>query len=168
MTASTPLEKSAVRTTSGGNFEPSGVLQRVQERLLCGSFVAAAADIKSSRAPDRLQACVPLLLCPAHDGIPFVEQYLPAVTKDLSETGLGVLTRHPVPFSQVIVALWDNSDEALRPLDLHVGTVRHSTSIGAGFWQVGVEIHGPIDAQENLACRQLAILAQHLLPADRG
>lgn len=164
MTATTLLERTAAVCELG----PSNVIQRVQERLLCGSLLAALADAKAPREPDRLHVCVPVLLCPASDRLPLVDQCLPAVTKDLSGTGLGIITRHPVPFSQVIVALWDSTDEANSPLDLHVGTVRHSTSIGAGFWQVGVEIHGTIDPQENLACRQLAALAQHLLPADRG
>ena len=134
---------------------------------LDGLLLPALRAAAEPRDPARVHLCVPVLVCPTVDGKPLIEQCVPAVTKDLSAKGLGILTRHPAVYTEVVIALWDSSYGATNPLDLHFGSVRHSTSIGAGFWQVGIELreHGNIDSSPDM--QRLASLAACILPPAR-
>ena len=65
-----------------------------------------------------------------------------AITKDVSETGLALVTQHLVECSEWLIGFPPTEREGVgteRPF-FTVGNVLQATSLGGGYWQVGVDL----------------------------
>jgi len=134
------------------------------QELLVGNLARSAHPTRES---PRNNCSVAILLCPLQDGGFAVDRCVPAITVDLSEAGMGVITRHPLACATIgIVVQRPAETHAAAPdYSLATGTIRHNTSIGGGFWHVGVQLLGILPASSEIANQQqLRKMASHILP----
>ena len=119
----------------------------------------------TARAADRSNRTLPVLVAPYSNGKAWAERGAFAVTKDLGDHGLSVISCQPSPELEVVIGIWPYTPhvdvENTDPI-FFVGRVRQCTEIGAGYWQIGIELC------EVVKCRKLAAslqpLARTLLP----
>jgi hypothetical protein len=137
-----------------------GLLQQLVVSSLTHSGGAA-------RETPRNNHSVAILLCPLVRNALAVDHCVPAVTVDLSESGLGVITRHPLECETIGIVLQRPAEShAVAPdYSMATGRIRHNTSIGGGFWHVGVQLLDILSNQSSIANqKQLRQLASHILP----
>jgi hypothetical protein len=134
------------------------------QELLIGSLGQTGHP---ARETPRNNCSVAILLCPLNEESFAVDHCVPAITVDLSEAGMGVITRHPLDCHSIGIAVQRPADKHSDPPDyaLATGRVRHNTSIGGGFWHVGVQLLGLLAADSRLGNeQQLRKMASHILP----
>ena len=119
-----------------------------------------------ARETPRCNRSVAILLCPIQGDTYVVDHCVPAVTVDFSDNGVGVVTRHPLECAAIAIAVETNQQEqGPSRYALASGTIRHNTSIGGGFWHVGIQISGLIGKDHGCDNqKRFRIMASHILP----
>lgn len=115
-----------------------------------------------ARLEDRYNRTFPTLLCPWNNGFPSAEEAEFAVTKDISDRGVSVVTVKPID-GQLVVAFTLPKGEASDPWFFLGQTVR-SAPIGGRHWVTGIELTEFITNDYRHELRDLYPLAQQLLP----
>lgn len=137
------------------------------ETLLHGLAVGTLGNSgHPARETPRSNRSVAILLCPVLNDTYIVDRCVPAVTVDFSDGGVGVVTRHPLECSTVAIAVETEGHERTpASYALASGVVRHNTSIGGGFWHVGIQVTELI--QPDGGCenqKRFRQMASHILP----
>jgi hypothetical protein len=117
------------------------------------------------RGRSRYNRSLPVLLTPYTSGIED-EEFLFAVSKDISDEGLSILSSAPCDMEDVVVAIWLTSpqlDGAESEPHLLRARVRQSAELGGGFWQIGLELVEVLNCRKRMAA--LKPIARRLLPA---
>ena len=108
-------------------------------RRLCDLTVPNLCNsIEQGRTENRYNRSLPVLLCAWKNGRPPAAQALFAITKDLSDRGLSVITQMPLE-GEFIVAFALPETEASEPW-YFLGEACRSRAIGGGFWTTGIEL----------------------------
>ena len=116
------------------------------------------ADVRSSLA-------LPALIVPLENGLPVRADHAFAVTRDLSENGVGLLLYQPFRAQEVIVGFHipddGNPSSEFSPVYLR-GEVQQNVPVGGGFWVLGIELIARIDEAEIV--EHLESLGERLVP----
>jgi hypothetical protein len=98
---------------------------------------------ENRRDETRAPVCVVTLVVPLDDGKPQLADHFPTVTKELSTTGVSIVLEQPRGLDELILAFrWEREMTFLK------GTARHLSPMGAGFFQLGVELTKVVSAAE--------------------
>ena len=91
----------------------------------------------------RMNLTLPLLVVPCEGHRPVIGRIYPALTKELSSTGLSLVAPHTEEATEVVVAIrWEGAMYYLR------ARIRHCTPLGAGFHQLGLELVEMLNATD--------------------
>lgn len=147
-----------------GRVELQGLMRRVAD-LTSPNLIPLKGGIRSE---DRYNRSLPVLMAPYEDGEALVGRAVLAVSKDLSDRGVSVICCQSCPETEVVVGMWlftpHNDPDQTEPF-FFVGQIRQCTEIGAGYWQVGIELKEIVKSKELRA--KLNPLAHNLLPKVR-
>ena len=105
-------------------------LRRILDRNAAEQLLLGKEDRKEKRIPFSL----PVLLQPCSPDQDIWCEPIFAVTKDLSDDGVAVISRQPLDQSTVICVIWADG-----PIFLS-GDIRQCHHLGGGFWKIGMEL----------------------------
>ena len=119
-------------------FDPFKVRQKKQEVWKCLRRLmdnSAARDLCATnhRSFMRIPICRPVLLQPYTDDHELEGAATFAVTRDLCDDGIAIITRQPLDCPTILCAFWHEG-----PMFIS-GDIRVCQSLGGGFWIVGVQ-----------------------------
>ena len=114
------------------------------------------------RATSRQNRVLPTILIPVEKNEPVVGEATPALTKDVSDDGVGLVLHQPLHVEQVAIGLWLAEEET--PWFFQ-GEVRQNSRIGGGYWVIGVKLTEVLNVTESLHSILLP-LAEQLLPGE--
>jgi hypothetical protein len=91
--------------------------------------------IEGPRQEDRVRLTVVVLVIPVEKDRPVVEKMFAAVTKEFSTTGVALVSNEKRVAEDVILGFrWEGAMKFAR------GKARHLSPMGAGFYQLGVQL----------------------------
>lgn len=123
------------------------------------------AEDDASRVGSRYSRMIPTLVCPwPEDQLDAAGAYI-ALTKDLSDFGIGLVTTREPHMGRVAVGFWPSQEISSRPWFFQ-GQIRRGSEIGGGFWVVGVELEEFLNEQRLAEMEPLLPLASSLLPPE--
>jgi hypothetical protein len=117
------------------------------------------------RSEDRYNRSLPVLVAPCENGNACLEQGTFAVSKDLCDRGVSVIACQSWAERDVVVGMWlcsPHTDRDDAEPFFFLGRVRQCSEIGAGYWQIGIELKEVIKSRKLLS--GLRPLACQLLP----
>jgi hypothetical protein len=104
------------------------------------------------RVERRVNLTVVTLVIPFHEKRPLVERMFPAVTKEFTTLGVAVVLSEPRALEEVILGLhWAGKMCFVR------ARARHLHAIGAGFYQLGLELKEMLHAGDYPELRSLSL-----------
>ncbi|TWU12729.1 hypothetical protein CA54_15540 [Symmachiella macrocystis] len=115
------------------------------------------ANIVELRIEERLSRTLPTLVAPWGENGPAIDQAMFVVTKNLSATGVSLISQTGIETENLLMVLLNQSE--FRFLK---GLVRYRRPIDGGFVQVGVELERIVDPCEFPKLLQLAKLIARL------
>ncbi|MBC8876719.1 MAG: hypothetical protein H8E44_45400 [Planctomycetes bacterium] len=152
------------------SFEPN------KKRIELQSYMRRVADLTSPnlsplsgecRLEGRYNRSLPVLLVPYEKAHERAEEAAFAVSKDICDHGLSVVSCQPYAETEVVIGLWLSSphleQERAEPF-FFAGHVRQSSEIGGGYWQIGIELTEVISSRKITSA--LRPIAQRLLPRE--
>jgi hypothetical protein len=99
--------------------------------------------IEGPRLEGRVRLCVVVLVVPVEKGKPVLHRTFAAVTKEFSSTGISLIVDSPrAPEEMIIGFRWEGAMRFAR------AEARHLNPMGAGFYQLGVQLVRMIDPDE--------------------
>lgn len=119
------------------------------------------------RSEGRYNRSMPVLIVPHVDADLHVEEASFAVSKDICDHGLSLLSCQPYPLSEVIVGLclWGpHLQREQAEAFFALGHVRQCSEIGGGYWQIGIELTEVVKSRS--VASALTPIARKLLPHD--
>lgn len=122
---------------------------------------AAAAGLP--RTENRYNRSIPALLAPWEEHRPVPDRGVVAITRDLSDRGVGLILTHPVEASDVVVGFYLASDVMQEPWFFR-GMISRCDAMGGGFWLLGIELVEYMNEQWRDELEPLFGRAQKLLP----
>lgn len=104
------------------------------------------------RLESRVNLTVVALVIPVEDGQPAVDKMFAAVTKEFTTLGLSLVLTGPRNLDQVILGLrWENETKFIR------ARAKHLTPMGAGFYQLGLELKEMIHVSDCPALEPISL-----------
>jgi len=150
--------------------------QRDKNRVELQAHMRRVADLTSPnlipikggiRSEERFNRSLPVLVAPYENGKVSIEGGAFALSKDLCDHGVSVISCQSCPETDVVVGMWlytphiDKDD--VEPF-FFLGRVRQCAELGAGYWQIGIELKEVVKSHKLLA--ELKPLALKLLPQN--
>ena len=89
------------------------------------------------------------------------EEFHFAFTKDIVDSGIGLITTTKLPHGDVTFAFWPPNEEAATPYYFR-GSVVSCVPFGGPFWQVGVEVNEFLNTEHPKIVERLTPLAAKL------
>jgi hypothetical protein len=91
----------------------------------------------------RTELSVGVLVVPLNDECPDIDKAFTALTRDVSPTGIGVVSNRSLPTAEALLRLSGNSETRLLRT-----TVRNRKEIGQGWVRFDMEVTGVLDKNE--------------------
>lgn len=104
----------------------------------------------NDRGDSRMSLALPILVIPVRGNVPDCSCAFATVTRELSATGLSVVTMQQVDAEAIVVGLNWNSNPTF-----FWTTIRHQDPIGAGLWQAGLLVDQIVAAGDYAGLSQL-------------
>ena len=122
--------------------------KRSDAQQLLASLIAQGGDGRIGRldgrhADGRADLSIGVLVVPLSDECPDLSKAFTALTKDVSPTGIGVITNRSIPTAEALLRLSGNSETRLLRT-----TVRRRKNIGQGWVRFDMEVTGLLDKSE--------------------
>jgi len=136
-------------------------------RRICSEtapIVSRQAD-GQSRRENRFYRTVPVLVCAWDKGKPKTDQVIWSVTKNISTHGLGLIVDQHVETETLLVGFWMSRQDPSQPW-FFLGANQYSTSIGGGFYSLGIELSEFVNGKHRAELASLLPFAGHLLPPE--
>jgi hypothetical protein len=98
------------------------------------------SDLSNTQRQDnRHNRVIPALVCPLRDNTPILADVVIAITKDISDQGVGLIMSAPYRASDVVVGVFD-PDLATQDPWFFRGRAQSNVAIGGGFWLLGIRL----------------------------
>lgn len=94
----------------------------------------------TQRQENRHNRVIPALVCPLRDNTPILADVAIAITKDISDQGVGLIMSAPYRVSDVVVGVFGPADLALQEPWFFRGRAQRNVAIGGGFWLLGIRL----------------------------
>ena len=117
-------------------------------RQLLASLTRQSSDGKIGRldgrhSDGRTDLSIGVLVVPLSDECPDIAKAFTAMTKDVSPTGIGVVSNRSIPSSEALLRLSGNSETRLLRT-----TIRNRHNLGQGWVRFDMEVTGLLDKSE--------------------
>jgi hypothetical protein len=122
-----------------------------------------AASLAIDRSENRANRAIPTLVCPWSNHRPVLEKCGVALTKDISDRGVGVIFSH-LPAAKDVVLGFYLSTEIMSDPWFFLASRRRDCAIGGGFWLVGFELVEFMNDSWPIELEPLRSRAMQLLP----
>lgn len=116
-------------------FKGKAGVQRLLSKVLGKDWATLTAEARSSRIDPRVKHLIVGLVVPIEGRQIQAGQAFTAVTQDFSKTGVGIVVKGLPALEQAVLGFRHGG-----PLGFVRGEVRHTTSIGGGFYLMGFEL----------------------------
>ena len=126
-------------------------LRRIMDRDSADKLLVDS-DVRNG---NRVQLCLPVLLQPCLDEQPLPCKPIFALTRDLSDDGVAIVTSQRLDPSQIVFVIWQD-----HPIFL-LGDVRQCVYLGGGYWKVGIQLTEIVSSQQH---PELLLLSKRLIP----
>ena len=136
-------------------------------RRLCDVTTPNLSVADNNRSEDRFNRSLPVIICPWVDDAPVIEQLTVAITRDLSDQGVGLIRNEPLTAEEVVVGFWLEGDNMDEPWYFRA-SVQSSQRIGGGYWLVGVLLEEFMNKNHRPRLEPLDICADFLRPSFEG
>ncbi len=142
--------------------DPAPRLRQISD-LTTSGWLAQSND---KRTGYRYNRALPTLLVHWDDGRPIEDEWAIVLTKDISDSGVGLVLGMPIDVDEVVIGFW-LPDENMHAPWFFVGEPRYCAPIGGGYWTLGVQLveFANDKYRDELEC--LLPLAEKLLPAGQ-
>jgi hypothetical protein len=137
--------------------------QRYVRRLIDLTSPIRACSTGTERFVTRNNRVIPTLVCPWENNTPTISKVVLAVTKDLGDQGVGIISNHPLDLKDVVVGFCHEEATASEPW-FFLGVRRTSIPIGGGFWLSGIELTEFMNENWSTELEPLVPMARTLLP----
>ncbi len=117
-----------------------------------------------NRAEQRFNRALPVLICPWVEEQPVTDQMTIAVTKDISDLGLGLIRESPLNVQEIVVAFWLDYGDMSEPWHFKA-TVNSNQQLGGGFWLVGTSLDEFLTQNYREVLKPLEMAADFLRPS---
>ena len=131
------------------------VLRRIVDATIPNKPVAD--DTRVERRFNRSLACV---LTPLMKSKPELAESLMAITQDISDRGLSLITMEELTYEEYVVSLWPTELE--EPAHLRC-ILANSRRFAHGFWSTGFAIHQLMNQVNRRQMQELTIVARQAL-----
>lgn len=131
-------------------------------RRICDITAFDAHLASQARCENRYNRTIPVVHCPWIDDQPVNDKSQLAITKDLSDRGVGLILSHVLE-GEVVIGFWLTSEELEEPWFFRA-TIRSNEPIGGGLWYVGAQFQEFLNTDYRDELRQMMTLATKLLP----
>lgn len=108
-----------------------------------------AEYVPERRSEPREGLTVAVLVVPMEEGLPDISRAFAAITKDVSNKGIGIIANRFILAPDVLICLWDEGE-----LKLVRAAVRHRKELSRGWVRFGVEVTGTAEKYEYLQLRR--------------
>lgn len=115
------------------------------------------------RVEDRYNRALPALVWPWQDDHAVAQQCLTAITKDVTDHGMGLILNAPLDCRDLVICLLSDTTGEVQPW-FFLGHVVRSEGIGAGYWLMGIEISQMLNKERPECVEFLYSQAERLLP----
>lgn len=121
-------------------------------KLLNNHCAQLRESLDNRRDETRLPLAIVIEVVPIEDGTLRVEDSFHAVTKEFSSTGVSIVLDEPRGLDEVVLAFrWEGEMSYLR------GAARHLSPMGAGFYQLGIELTATVSAGDHPELQRVVI-----------
>jgi len=141
------------------------VIPRRIRRLLDLTADAIFADDEPRRQSRRFSRLMPALLAPWQDDGPISKDACFVLTRSISDTGVGLILSNRFESPELCLGVMIVRDGTAETC-FFLGTSRHLSPIGGGFWSLGVHLTACASETCPEKLRPLRRLAAQLTPAD--
>ena len=121
-----------------------------------------ASEYRSER---RYNRSIPLVIGPFDPKVWNQDDFQFAITKDIVDFGVGIITTNEIALDEVTLAMWLPADDMATPYYFR-GTVQECAPIGGPFWQVGIEIQEFLNAEYPRIVERMKPLAAQLVARE--
>jgi hypothetical protein len=104
-------------------------------QFLNGKVIVEVKSPYEDRSETRSRFCLAVSVIPLHDGDPDIDAAFTAVTKDISTTGVGIVTNQLISTEEVLIFL--GAEASVRPLRAKVCSCH---PLGFGWFVFGTEV----------------------------
>jgi hypothetical protein len=137
--------------------------QRYIRRLIDLTTPNHAGPERMERYENRNNRSIPALLCPWEHKAPIVSKAIVAITKDLSDRGIGLILSDAFDAKDAVVGFCHPEATANEPW-FFLGVRQTSVPIGGGYWLFGIELTEFMNEDQHAELKPLLPMAQMLLP----
>lgn len=134
-------------------------LRRICDRTTPNSGRTEQLD----RVEDRYNRALPALVWPWQNDQVVTRQCLTAITKDVTDHGMGLILNSPLTYPDLVICLLSGTIDDAQPW-FFLGHVVRSEGIGAGYWLLGIEITQMLNKERPECVELLYSQAERLLP----
>ena len=134
-------------------------LRRICDRTTPNSGRTEQLD----RVEDRYNRALPALVWPWQNDQVVTRQCLTAITKDVTDHGMGLILNSPLTYPDLVICLLSGTIDDGQPW-FFLGHVVRSEGIGAGYWLLGIEITQMLNKGRPECVELLYSQAERLLP----
>jgi hypothetical protein len=99
--------------------------------------------VDERHAPTRANLSIGVLVVPLNDESPDISEAFTALTKDVTSTGIGVVSNRSIPTSEALLRLSGDAETRLLRT-----TVRNRKELGQGWVRFDMEVTGVLDKSE--------------------
>jgi hypothetical protein len=114
------------------------------------------------RSENRYNRVIPTLLCPWEEHRPIIDRTVVALTRDMSDRGVGVTLTHPLQADELVVGFYLAG--VMQEPWFFRGLPSRCDAMGGGFWLLGIELVEYMNEQWRDELDPLFGRAQKLLP----
>jgi hypothetical protein len=115
----------------------------------------ANRQAEERRKEDRVALTVPMYLVPLHGGTPILSHAREVISKDVSTSGIGLLSDTPVAASEMFLIIPQGKGHVCLQAKR-----RSITPVGQNFYQVGVEVVEEVSVAEFPELRDLGCVVE--------
>jgi hypothetical protein len=108
-------------------------------RRLINRTMPNADFANTQRQENRHNRIIPALLCALQGSTPMLAQSSVAITKDISDQGVGLIMSAPFAATDVVVGFLDQ-ESATNETWFFRGQAQRNVAIGGGFWLLGIRL----------------------------
>ena len=118
-----------------------------------------ASEYRSGR---RYNRSIPVMVGPFDPNGENQSDFQFAITKDIVDLGLGIITTHELDMDEVTIAFWLREADMETPYFFR-GTIQGCTPIGGPFWQVGLGVEEFLNADYPMIVERLTPVVAQLV-----
>ena len=141
--------------------------QRYIRRMIDLTIPNKSNSASTERFQNRHNRAIPVLLCPWARGGPVLSECLIAITKDISDQGIGLILNAPFAAKDVVLGFCLGEEAAAEPWFFR-GAAEHNLAIGGGYWLLGIALKDFMNQEYQVELAPLVPMSRKLQAPPRS